>query len=534
MNQLYNFKKESDLVVSSPISIFRKLLDRLDEINNEEKNRKTSSIHVSQLVKSAASLYEKIRSTIDFKEEHLLRRGAIRRIIARRINFHQKSDVISEGLIRELIQAGYLKNNSINEKTIKTVGVSIDKYLILTKTFVHQEQKYFLDLTSSEIENQLVSHDKEEALLDAIENTIHQDIQKNTQWKIDSRQLSLSLRKVFFKSDLAALRFYLWKIHYPSWTKMDINFLNLITNKQKINEVKSKIEKELNNSQNKKLIKIVKPYNPIFIILQKIVIMNPKSAKEIFTHPNELDNKVEELIHEYHDNTKAKLRRSILRAVIFVLVTKMLLGILIEIPYDIYILGHLNWLPLIINLAFPPVLMFVSASLIRIPGEKNTRRLISDIHQTVYDKDKFEVKESKIKFSPSAPMTLALRIIYVLMFVIIFSLVIWMLASLEFNLVSGLLFFFFLSIVSFLAFRIRLSAKDLLVVQEQDGTASNIIDFLLLPFLTIGHWLALKFEGVNIFLFFLDFIIEAPFKTVLEVLGRWIDFIKDKNEELVS
>jgi hypothetical protein len=268
--------------------------------------------------------------------------------------------------------------------------------------------------------------------------------------------------------------------------------------------------------------------------MQKLISKDAKTVKDIIVHPKKLNNVSRNLIEEHYSNIKNKLHSSIIRAVIFIFITKMFVSLLVEVPYEIYFLGHINWLTLMINLLFPPILMYASASLIKIPGEKNTLRLIEKIKRIVYGRNKTEIIESKMKFSPSMPITSSLKLIYGFMFITIFTLTIWLLYGLGFNIVSGFLFFFFISVVSFLALRIRLSAKDLLVIKEKSGKLSSFIDFLLLPFLRIGYWLAAKFEGVNFFLFFLDFIIEAPFKLFLEVASSWIDFVKEKKEELIG
>lgn len=533
--ETFPIKQKVKVATKEPLAATRRLIEKLEEIQKEEKKKKTSQVHVSKVVKSAAFAYEKIRSAIDFKEEHLLRRGAIQRIITRRIQFNQTSSQIAEGLINELIQSGYLKNDLVGINDIKKVTTIIDKYLIIIKTFSgKKEQAYFLPLASVEIEEQLVSHAKEEILLKTLQKNIADDLQKNRKTKIDSTQLALTLYTVFLKSDLATLRFLLWKKYYSSWTKINVDYLNLTFNKHKIIDITAKIESDIKNPLNKKLIKKVKLYNPIFIILQKIINKDIKKIKNIFTHPQVLEEETRKIIEAYHADTEQKLHRSIFRAIIFVLITKVALGVLVEIPYDIYLMGYINWLPLGINLVFPLFVMVLSASLINIPGKENTEKLIQDIKYIVYGKDKLIVAESRVKFSVSAPMTMTLKILYLVVFGTVFGLVIWALVSLDFNIVSGFFFFFFLSVVSFLAFRIRQSANDLLVTPKKEGMLSTIMDFLFLPFLKIGHWLAETFTGINFFLFFLDFIIEAPFKLVLEVLGNWIDFVKKKREELTN
>lgn len=206
---------------------------------------------------------------------------------------------------------------------------------------------------------------------------------------------------------------------------------------------------------------------------------------------------------------------------------------LLEIPYDIYYFHRVDWLPLCVNIAFPPLLMFASAALVNIPGPNNTEKLTTEIFRIVYAADANAISETQLKLTPSTPMHLTIRLLFTVMSLGIYAFVIWLLNSLGFNLISGILFFLFLSIVSFLVFRIRSTAGELLVVRDKEGIFYHMIDFIFLPFMRIGYWLASKLEGYNIFLFFLDFIIEAPFKLVLEVLGNWLAFVREKKEEII-
>jgi hypothetical protein len=278
---------------------------------------------------------------------------------------------------------------------------------------------------------------------------------------------------------------------------------------------------------------MVKKYYPVFIFFKNVVAENPTRYEIIFQQPNKLEAEINYFTEESYIKTKSNLTRGIFRAILFILLTKMVLAFIFELPYDVYILGKINYLPLLINLIFPPLLMFVSASLIRVPGKKNTEKLVAIIKDIVY-KGRDETSNKILYSSRSLGLNAVLSLFYGLTFVVSFTIVIWVLIKLDFNVVSSLLFFFFLSIVSFFAFRLRQSTRELVVIEEREGWGATIIDFFLLPFLTIGHWISVKFDQVNVFLFIFDFIIEAPFKTVLEVIESWFAFIKEKKDEMMS
>ena len=82
--------------------------------------------------------YEKIRNSVDYEEEHLLRKNAIERILRRQIIIEgvikeSKSENIAKHLLAELIRAAYLPNNQIPESKIDEVSHVITKYIKLKK-----------------------------------------------------------------------------------------------------------------------------------------------------------------------------------------------------------------------------------------------------------------------------------------------------------------------------------------------------------------------------------------------------------------
>ncbi len=98
------------------------------------------------------------------------------------------------------------------------------------------------------------------------------------------------------------------------------------------------------------------------------------------------------------------------------------------------------------------------------------------------------------------------------------------------------MFFFviFLGLVSFLATRIRRSADDIRVIPRREGALSAVLGFLALPILEFGRWLAQNIRQINILLFFMDRVLEAPFKLLIDIAEEWFDFVRDRREEIVK
>ena len=121
---------------------------------------------------------------------------------------------------------------------------------------------------------------------------------------------------------------------------------------------------------------------------------------------------------------------------------------------------------------------------------------------------------------------------YSLGFILSFGLVIYILRSLGFNLVNGLIFFVFFSAVSFLGFRLRRVASELRMLPERQNLLQVAIDYFSTPFVRVGHWLSDRYAKANIVTRLLDAAIELPLKTSLRIVQQWTGFIREKQDEL--
>jgi hypothetical protein len=70
------------------------------------------------------------------------------------------------------------------------------------------------------------------------------------------------------------------------------------------------------------------------------------------------------------------------------------------------------------------------------------------------------------------------------------------------------------------------------VLPPAQRASTAVLDFISLPILRAGQWLSMGISRINVFLFFFDFLFEAPFKIFLSVLEEWLQFMKEKKEEL--
>src|SRR3989344_8974958 len=126
------------------------------------------TIHVDEVASKVAVFYEQIRTIIDGKEEHLMRRAAIIRKLKRRfLDLELKefsTENIAEPLVLELIRGGYFPNDRIETSKIDSVQKIIEKYVFIIKNNKSFSPKYYsqlLEIASCEIEETLAPSIKE-------------------------------------------------------------------------------------------------------------------------------------------------------------------------------------------------------------------------------------------------------------------------------------------------------------------------------------------------------------------------------------
>ena len=73
------------------------------------------TIKTSAAASTLAVVYEAARNAVEFRSDHLIRQAAIVRILRRRLFLGQKSESLAPILIRELIWARYLKDDSVEK-----------------------------------------------------------------------------------------------------------------------------------------------------------------------------------------------------------------------------------------------------------------------------------------------------------------------------------------------------------------------------------------------------------------------------------
>ena len=494
--------------------------------------------NVSRTVSALAVVFEKIRNAVEFRAEHLIRRAAIERILKRLILLNGAAGPIAQNLVTELLWAKYIDSSFIDEEKIAELTLIIDKYLVIKQAISAGHAAvpwdYVLGIASSEIEESIVPAKKRQALLYFFYQANRPKVSLTGVSEQETNLITLvASERAYMQSDDALIAYHLTTLLLPDWLNNSTE-AGPSTVTQFLGATRS-IRATLNHPLTAPVFRYLRRQVPPFLLLKDFFVEVGAEARNYIEDPKKLNEKLTQIAITRYNETGRKVRRAMVRSFIYIFLTKMVFAFALEAPYDIYVMKKLAPIPLVINTLFPPLMLFLVAGLFSVPGADNTRRLIDRIHKLLYHFD--EVTHEKDRFNEQQKdrrpvLTVAFSFFYLATFAITFGLINIALTALHFSIPSKIIFVFFAALVSFFAYRIRVSAKEYEMIERQ-GFLEPFMDFFLMPVLQAGQFLSREIARLNIFIFIFDFILEAPLKVIFEVVEEWIRFIRTKKEEIV-
>lgn len=493
-------------------------------------------VEVNESVGVLAFAYEKLRNSVEYREEHVLLRSAIKRILKRRLNPLWQYESIASALLRELIWARYLKNESVPQSKEAVIEEKLRKYNVLRRAATKFEQAedwqdWIIGIAACDIEQVLVDRKAGNALAQVMYESIRRHVVIHGLPE-DHRdiQLYLSVHRTLLKSDLTLMSYHLFLLNAAGWNEASVDeaveFVDMLS------ELRQRIDEQLHYDKGHEIARIVKRHAPPFVILDDVARENPQLAVGLLSRPAQLKRKVEEACQERYDSLRQRVVRAIVRSMIYILITKMVVALLLEVPFDRYVYGEIHWLQIGFNVGFPPLFMAVLGLSIKTPGERNTEVIFNRLVGIISGEERKE--EYSLGKKRRAVLSPVLSFVYLVSSLGMFGLVAWLLWRAGFTPVGIGLFLFFFGVVVFFAYRVRQIAQELSVVREKENFFEGLLTLVTLPFLRLGHRLSSEFGKLNVFAFILDVLLEAPFKFILDITEHWINFIRQKREEMVE
>lgn len=506
----------------------------------DAKNPETATINVDEVALRVAAFYEQIRTIVDWKEEHLMRRAAIIRKLKRRfldleINNYSSAENIAESLVLELIRGGHFPNNKIEETKINEVQKIIEKYIFILKNNPENKQgkaglqfyNWLIEVASCEVEETLSPSIKEMALIEYMFSAMKEKI------KVSDKIYETGL----LKKEETDIQIYiaicqaLFKLDKP------IISYNLIKNKyfncENAFKIWQEIEKKLSHPLANKFYNICEKYDTPYLLMGDILSLNnvEEAAKKI-SEPQILEASIKEVYAKRLLTLKSRISRAAIYSTISIFITKVLSLIILEILIEEALGNKLNTTVLAADVLIPTVLMFLMVTFIKRPSKKNLNLVIMETIKITYKKDEPDIYEIKMRKKRGVAVKTILSLIYVFSAFATFGTIYLILHNLGFPITSIFIDIIFIALILFAGTAVSKRAQELTMEEEKEGFLSFVSDIFFLPMQGLGRWISNKWKRYNAIAAFFNALIDMPFSAFVEFIEKWRHFIKEKKEEL--
>lgn len=495
----------------------------------EAQRAQSDKVHIVGAGGTLTAAYEQLRNAAEYAEENVLLQRAIRRFYRRLFltRDHDQVNRSGEELLIELTLAGYVHNDSVPESVPAIITEHSRRYyeaysqMLSTGTGRRTAEDRSLDLLAVEVED--ILHDKtvERVYVSTVYDhflPLLPDMRLGGSGELprgSETALFVAIHRTLLKSDAAVIRLELLRRYGQTTTSEHFTAVN------------DQIDELFATKTVDAIMRYIDRRGAALRILQRMM-KEVDSLETLLSHREYFLTAFENQVAKEYESVNQRVNRGIVKSVVFLIITKFLIGIAIEVPYDYAVHGSIVWLALIINLFFPPLYMLLLRATLSLPSPANTARLRGDIQHIFYAS-----ATKQLTRKATRTFGIGYNIAYITVLVGVFGLAGYLLVSyLQFSLLHLGIFFVFLSAASFLGFRLSRMIRELEAVDSQQNGVTMVRDFLYMPFVVVGRWINEKYAKVNVVAMMLDMVIELPLKTVLRLLRQWGAFISTKKDEL--
>jgi len=517
-----------------------------------------SPLEVDELASKIAEAYEKVRKVIDWKEENLLRRGAIERILKRRLVSELygisilpdlNATEMAEPMILELMRSGYFDNGKIAKKQIKEIENILNKYIRIldssrlpqapSKKHVKNKMEFYtwmLEIAACEIEEVLAPAFKENALLNLMTNVIFERNRILPSDKLSDLdrlvQVYIACMRTLYNFDDPIISYNIIKIRYPFWIEEIDNSIEKVM--EQVHDIRQQIEADLDSEEGKQLFKLAGKYDAAYRIIGDVLdkINNtPEVVREKLANPEELKKLVEESYFKRKASLKGRLFRSAIYSTLSIFVAGIASFIIFEGPVAKLAGLEFSLLSLFIDLLIPSLVMFLLVIFIRPPKDQNLRVVQKEIAKIIHKQNSEDVYEIDFRRKKNKALNIIFIIISIICGIASMRFIFWVFEIGKVPWTSMYLDTVNVAMVVFAAMAIKQKSKEITI--EDHG---NFIEFLLelfsIPLAKIGQWFSAKWKKYNIFSALFTAVVDLPFSALIRIVEDWRNFLKERSSEM--
>lgn len=489
----------------------------------QESETKVNVVGAGAVITAA---FEQLRNAAENTEEHLLLQSAIKRFFKR--PFITRDDTLlkrsGDELAVELTFAGYVSNDSLTKTQVNDITALAGQYYGAYERILNERSAtgehallWTLDVLSARAEAILNDHSMDGAFIDTASEYLTSLVSERDREAQDfGARLLVAIYQALLKSNRAITRGVLLERYgvTPDAHEQYVAFNKMI-------------DKLFDSKPVDKLTRFVDRQGAPLRILRRMM-RDKANIDALLQNKEQFLEEYEQEINKEYENIGQRLNRAIIRSVIFLVITKFIIGIAMEVPYDMWAYHEIHWPALIINLLFPPIYMVMLRATLTLPPYANTTALIARMEAMLFGNSE-QISSARVT---ERRYSSAFSAIYTLSAILIFAGVTWILLQFGFSWVHIVVFFLFFSAASFLGFRLSRLVRELEIIKAQQNGLTFIRDLIYLPFVIVGRWMNEKYAKINIVAMLLDMVIELPLKTVLRLIRQWNGFIDDRKDAI--
>lgn len=511
-----------------------------------------TTIHVDEVALKVAAFYEQIRTIVDWKEEHLMRRAAIIRKLKRRffdleLNNFSDTEGVAEALVLELIRGGHFPNDRIEESKISETQSIIEKYVFILKNNPENKSgkssinfySWLIEVAACEIEETLDPSVKEMALVDYMFESMKERIrisekiyESNLLKEKDADiQIYIATCQALFKFDNSIISYNLLKLRYPEWQNAKQNLIAEIS--KNIFNIWQQTEKDLSHPLANKFYAVCERHDtPYLLVGDMLSSNNPSEIKEKMSDPPVLESLIREVYSKRLSTLKSRISRAAVYSTISIFLTKILSLIILEILIEEALGSKINFPILAADILIPTLLMFSIVASVKRPSKKNINIVIMETMKAVYKRKEEEAYEIKMRKKRGVVARSVLSFLYVLSAFATFGAIYYTLSLFGFPITSIIIDIIFIALILFAGTAIAKRAQELTMEEEKESFLTFVSDIFFLPMQGLGRWISHKWKKYNAIAAFFNALIDMPFSVFVEFIERWRYFIKERKEEI--
>ena len=292
---------------------------------------------LGQISDKAGRIYEKIRASVDNKEEQFLRRYAIRRIAKRIMWFSHDPQVVTGRLLRDLYKGGYLPEDRVSRHVEQDVVHTVSTFLALSEEITNAKKahtvivlrKHLLDICAGAIEDHLYPTYIDEAAVRLLARIGDETMHLNGVLLTEEERIKLiyiAAWKALFGADQSLLIYKLWLYEHPNWSHVgDRDLLKLA---EEFNAFILHCEQLFAQPILGKILLRMRNHAIATSVIHQLLLEHGDEFRMMANDPSLLENRVRVTVDKMARRDVAHASSRAINAVVYILATKAVLTLI--------------------------------------------------------------------------------------------------------------------------------------------------------------------------------------------------------------